>query len=364
MLRYHRLPPAGRVPHPLVRAIPLTAVALLVALCPARGAWSARLPTSARTAQPAPTFDLKGYVAELDRWSVVAARLRQYPQQAAGLKKDLPETWQVTVDGQRFSVSTEWLRDDLNSLGLNPSLAIPTSKRIERHIDTLRAEAVALDQESPSRSTIDPDGARRKLDEVLKRREFRGLRGPSWLDGLRQRLNMWLSDLISKLFSRLGGRPRASRGLMWVVAIALALGFMTWLLRSFLSRTTGTTLDPTGPPRGARGSADWARESLEASRRGDYRNAVRLAYWAGVYRLAELGFWHVDRTRTHREYLRLLPQAADGSARSSALTEVTYRFERIWYGRQPASAEDFQFLMTQWEMLGCEFPSTLATGNY
>ena len=150
---------------------------------------------------------------------------------------------------------------------------------------------------------------------------------------------------------------------MWVVAIALALGFMTWLLRSFLNRATGATLDLKGPLRGARGSGDWAREALEASRRGDYRNAVRLAYWAGVYRLAELGFWHVDRTRTHREYLRLLPEAPDANARHSALADVTYRFERIWYGWQPASAEDFQFVMTQWEMLGCAFPSTLATGN-
>ena len=315
----------------------------------------------ATVAKPASILDLRGYIAELDRWSEAAARLSRQPQEAATLEKELPESWQVNVDGQTFSVSTGWLRDDLRSIQSNRGLAPPISKQIEADIGLLRADAKALDEES--RSASGADAARRKLDGILRRHEFRGLQGPGWLDAARERLIIWLSDLLDSILARLGGHPRASRGLMWVVAVAVALGFMTFLFVSFIRRSPEAALDLDGPSRAVRGSADWAREALEASRRGDYRDAIRLAYWAGVYRLGEAGFWQVDRTRTHREYLRLLPPAPDDNARRTALSEVTYRFERVWYGRQPTSADDFRFVVTQLEMLGCAFPSTPATGN-
>ena len=118
-----------------------------------------------------------------------------------------------------------------------------------------------------------------------------------------------------------------------------------------------------GGIRVSRGWRDWARDALAASARGNHRDAIRLAYWAGVYRLEELGVCKVDRTRTHREYLRLLGAAPGAENRRVPLENLTWRFERVWYGREPASAEDFQFVIKQLEMLGCVFPSTLATGS-
>src|SRR5207244_11963010 len=67
-----------------------------------------------------------------------------------------------------------------------------------------------------------------------------------------------------------------------------------------------------------------SRRASEAVAAGDYREAVRLAYWAGVYRLEELGQWRVERTRTHREYLRMLPRE---SSRHAPLAAITERFE-------------------------------------
>ncbi|HLW79821.1 MAG TPA: DUF4129 domain-containing protein, partial [Terriglobia bacterium] len=91
--------------------------------------------------------------------------------------------------------------------------------------------------------------------------------------------------------------------------------------------------------------------------------AVRLAYWTGVYRLADLGLWQIDRTRTHREYLRLVPQSPGEETRRDALSAVTSRFEHVWYGRRSASADDFRFVVSQLEKLGCVFPSTRATAS-
>lgn len=208
-----------------------------------------------------------------------------------------------------------------------------------------------------------PQVARQKLEAILSRHEFRGMRGPSRLDALRDRLVMWLGELLHRIFGRLGSSRRASEGLMWALAIVLAALLMGGLLRAFLRRSLEPGLDLKGPRRPVHGSRDWAREALEASARGDYRDAIRLAYWAGVYRLAELGFWQVDRTRTHREYLSLLPEPERDNVRHSALVAVTSKFERVWYGRQAASADDFQFVITQLETLGCLLPSTPATAN-
>jgi hypothetical protein len=317
----------------------------------------------AGVSNPLPFFDLKGYVAELDRWSAAASRLKLHPEEATDLAKNLPATWPVTVDGQHYSVSTAWLGDSLASLHSKPWLADRYTREMKMRLETLRAQASALSEADAAKAGPDPVAARQRLDQVLGRYEFRGLRGPGWLDGVHERIGIWLGELERRVASRLGGHPRAFRGSMWAIAIIAAAGFMAWLMRSFLRRPIGAALELKGPIRVVRGSRDWAHEALEASRGGNYRDAIRLAYWAGVYRLAELGFWHVDRTRTHREYLRLLPEALDAGKRRSALAEVTTRFERVWYGKQAASRDDFQFVITQLEMLGCTFPSTLATGS-
>ncbi len=155
----------------------------------------------------------------------------------------------------------------------------------------MRADAQAFGREPAVR----PDAARNKLDGILKRHEFRGVRGPSWFELLRERVIGWLADLLGKLFGRLRGHPTLTNVFLWSFVIALSLAFLVWLVRSFLSRPVGPALDLKGPVFAARTWRDWAREALAAAERGNYRDAIRSAYWAGVYRLEELGLWQIDR---------------------------------------------------------------------
>lgn len=222
-----------------------------------------------------------------------------------------------------------------------------------------------------------PAVARAELNRILKRREFRGMAGPGWLESVREFVTQWIGDLLKWIFSGLAGHPRASRAVMWGLAIVLTLAFITWLFRALLRGPRQEALDLKGPARIARGWRDWAREALDASGRGDYRDAIRLAYWAGIYRLGELGLWQIDRTRTHREYLRLLddpqtfklgaspgvPAQPQADARREALSAVTARFEHTWYGRESASAGDFEFVVRQLERMGCPLPSMPATAS-
>ena len=103
----------------------------------------------------------------------------------------------------------------------------------------------------------------------------------------------------------------------------------------------------TGDTRAAP-ARDWAQEARSAAARGEFREAIRLIYGAAVLALGEAGAWQVDRSRTHREYVRLLP--ADSRRRPHLIT-LTDCFERVWYGRVPASDSDYESALAELESL-------------
>jgi hypothetical protein len=106
---------------------------------------------------------------------------------------------------------------------------------------------------------------------------------------------------------------------------------------------------------------EWVFAAREAAGRGDYRMAIHCAYWAGIARLQDLGALAPDRAKTPREYLRalaksklVLPETA--ATRLQALSMLTSRLERIWYGYHIATETDFRDSLTQLETLGCRLP--------
>jgi hypothetical protein len=102
-------------------------------------------------------------------------------------------------------------------------------------------------------------------------------------------------------------------------------------------------------------------DARRSAARGDYREAIRLAYWACIYRLEDLGIWKVDQTRTHREYLSLLNPA---QPEWGPLSVVTRQFEFAWYAGRPSSERDFEATLTELEALGCAVRSTPPTARW
>jgi hypothetical protein len=302
-------------------------------------------------------MDLSGYLAALDRWSAASRRLKGHPEEAAELQETVPKAWPVKIDGQLYVVPADWLSSTLESFEKDPTSAVEAARKIQSRLDALRAEVASLGQSS---STPDLETAHGKLEEILNRREFRNVQGPSWLSRMRRRLSAWILEGLGKLLGPLRVPPNFTRTLGWGLAIGLVLIFLVWLARQFFGRPFERAIDLSGAAPPTRGWRDWARRAVAAASRGQYRDAIRLAYWAGVYRLEESGVWKVKRARTPREYLRLLPA---GHPSLDSLSTLTSRFERIWYGGQVASADDFQFTISQLEELGCAFPSNPATGN-
>jgi Domain of unknown function (DUF4129) len=328
----------------------LIAILIFLISCPAVAAQSQASPSAAVP------LDLKGYMAELDRWSGEAAGLKEHPERAAELIKTLPDAWNVSAHGQRFAVPTTWLRQTLDSLDANHWLAADDCAEMQKRLAAMRADAEAFEQPR----AIGQGRARGKLDEILSRREFQEVRGPTWFDELRVRVQNWILDFLDKFFGGLGRHPALGSTLLWLTVGGSVFLFMLLLMRYFLKGTESASLDLESAGPASPTWKDWGRDALAAAGRGDYREAIHLAYWAGILRMEELGAWQADRARTHREYLRLL--AADDAHRTP-LAQMTSRFELVWYGGNPASARDFEAVIKQLEALGCNLRWRPATAN-
>ncbi len=311
----------------------------------------ARLP-----AQNDSTLDLSAYLAQLDGWSRAVKHLAGRPDEAERLRKELPRAWQVVHEGQRFEVSTRWLNSALEAIAKDPKSAPAIAKEALARLAAMRVEAEGLSNPP----AFDAAAARARLAGILDRREFRSVRGPTWLDRLREQAAVLFDKLLNAVFARVGRHDTALRFLGWTLAVAAVLLFLCWLARLLLYRPVQPAHVASELSDSTSGWSGLARAAMAAASRGDFRDALRLAYWAGIFRLEELGVWPADRARTHREYLRLLPAS---HPQRDTLRALTSRFERVWYGGAAASRDDFHAALSELERLGCPFPSNRATAG-
>lgn len=84
-------------------------------------------------------------------------------------------------------------------------------------------------------------------------------------------------------------------------------------------------------------SASQARSHAgESAQAGDFRSAIRYRCLAVLLALDEVGKLHFDRAATNREYLYRAP----GDMQNN-LQPLLARFDAIWYGNAPATAEEW-----------------------
>jgi hypothetical protein len=282
-------------------------------------------------------FDLLSYEAELDRYAAEIKHADAIPQ----LRKSLPHIWFVrTPDSRRMDVSTMWLAQRLEKLEKEPD-----SKAVIGEV-TMRLAAMresAMDMEATSQQPSAED-ARKRYDQIMRRSEFAGERGPGQWDRLGDRIGRWMTDQILRLMRALHLGGATGNVVAWtVVGLAfLALAYFVYRNlagRSQLQEPSVETLADLSDSR------QWARDALAAAERGDYREAVHCAYWTAIARA---------------ESLRLLdPHPSE----QKLLREFTRHFELIWYGYRPASVQDWSDARAHLEKMGCLPPSTLATAN-
>lgn len=320
------------------------------------------------------------YRAELRRTAVAIEDQRDHFNPPAGkpevLNAHLPSAWIVEVQGTRYDISTADLKfqiEDDKDRAANRKIALDGD--LDR-IHALEAESETLGASARQNSA----DARARLAEILKRREFGGAQEKkSWIRELWDRITNWILDFLLRLFRGVRKSKVVTNTILYSV---IAIGFvaLAWaLVRVYVGASRRESLRLEQPAAAVKTSSQWAREAAAAAARGDYRNAVRCGYWAGVYRLSEIGAVDLDESRTPREYLRILarrggvsrisepgdslPDPAVAATRATALGELTRRFESVWYADAPASPQDFDSTAANLEKLECRLPLTAPTAS-
>lgn len=287
------------------------------------------------------------YQQDLERIYGQLQRLPEHPDDAGSLRDSIPDEYQVGTSSFTFHIDNSDLKYNLDRYIDADEDRAEILPEIELKLEA-QIEGVKEFGRPPDTS------ARAKLDSILAGREYRNVsKTQSPLLRLKDFAVGWLIRLLRTFFRAAMAHPRVSRILLWTVIGVVTLGLIWWLY-SLLRRTTHDEYKfPSGEGELARSYKRWQQWVLEAraaAERGDWREAVHLAYWSAISYLESSGAWKPDRARTPREYLRILP---DASERREPLTELTRRFESTWYAQHPASPTDFEFSLSQLERIGC-----------
>jgi hypothetical protein len=205
-------------------------------------------------------------------------------------------------------------------------------------------EATALGE-----PTRDIAGERALLTEILSRPEFQRVHGPTWIDRLRQRTLEQLTILLRRLFG-VSTIPVVGNVLVYALVFGSLAALVLWVYPSVLrpSRVEMLAVESSRPA--LKEWRAWLSEAHTAAADGRWREAVHFCYWCAVSFLEDKGAWPPDRSRTPREYLRLLESADD---HRSALALLTRRLELVWYGANAADAHAFAEALASLEKIGC-----------
>jgi hypothetical protein len=273
--------------------------------------------------------------------------LKTDPDQAGKLVAAIPDAVSVTTSSGEVSVNYKLLKDDLAAFSrADEDKRPPLLAQLQNYVQALSAAAESYDQPG-----TDLSAAHGKLDAILARHEFNKVRGPSAKDALLARIYRWLSRILSKLAIRGGANFDVMRLIIYLLVATAAIFILIWTVRRLRrpqEELPQREIIPFSPS--ARSWRTWLAEARALAQQQDWRNAIHLAYWAGISYLEEHGAWKPNRARTPREYLRLIGTRA---AQYPVLAALTRKLEHVWYGYGDAAESDFNEALGQLEKLGC-----------
>jgi len=289
---------------------------------------------------------LDSYRSQLQAWSQQVGSLADHPEQAPQLRASLPQKSEVSDGAHSMEVSHSWLNQALAEfIAAKPERKPELLRQMQAHLAAQGREAEFFTQPAAY-----PAASRQKVSEILSRREFRSVHGPTLWDQLMQRIERWIVHWLDRIFRKVSYVPHGGEILVWCAIAVAAILVVIWLKRTVERQVIEWPREPVLFAPSQKHWRRWLAEARDAAQQGRWRDAVHLAYWAAISQLEQSGAWPPDRARTPREYLRLLPGASD---KRPVLDALTRRFEVIWYGQHEAAAGDFTEALAQLERLGC-----------
>ncbi|HKD81369.1 MAG TPA: DUF4129 domain-containing protein [Candidatus Angelobacter sp.] len=273
--------------------------------------------------------------------------LKADPDQAAQLVTEIPDTVSVSTGSGEVQVNYKILKADLAAFSrANEEKRASLLNQIQNYVQALTSEAEAFE-----RAGTDLSAAHNKLAAILARHEFSKVRGPNAKDALLARIFRWLSRHLGRF--RVGGKSTFDVMLFFIYLLVgtAAVFLLVWTigrLRRPQEELPQREIIPFSPS--ARSWRKWLAEARALAQQQDWRNAIHLAYWAGISYLEEHGAWKPNRARTPREYLRLI---GSRGAQYPVLAALTRKLEQVWYGYADAAESDFHETLGELEKLGC-----------
>jgi hypothetical protein len=286
------------------------------------------------------------YRQQLGELSDKIQSLAAHPEQAGAVEAGVPATVTVATSSGEVTVHNQHLKDDLAALAkASGEKQDALQSQIATYIQQLQDQAADFQQPG-----TDTQAVARKLDEILARKEFRRIQQPSLMEIIQAKVYRWLLRLLSRMHAPHSTFEWVQKGI-WGLIAAIILVLVIWTFRRLMrpeEPLATREIIPFSPS--ARSWSTWLKEARESASKQDWRNAIHLAYWAGISYLESSGAWKPSRSRTPREYLRLL---SSRNPRYPILSALTRRFEIVWYGQAAAREADFHETLAQLEKLGC-----------
>jgi hypothetical protein len=233
-----------------------------------------------------------------------------------------------------YAVRWGWLRDALTKAhdAKKPEDRAAAMKDAAAHLDEMAAETGS--------APADVAKARGAVNAILATEEFGEAKGPSWWDIQKQKFWNFVEKLIDGV-GHLGETvPWLLTALEWTFYLGAPALMLFLVLRAFSKQRLQVSLaDGAALASGwDRESEDWAKLAEASAAAGDWREAVHGLYWAAIVYLEARRAWRHNPARTPREYVRLLKP---GSVQQKALRGLTQVFERVWYGFEDVSGEEY-----------------------
>lgn len=295
----------------------------------------------------ADSVSVSDYRRQLREISQQIESLRNHPEQAAKVMAAIPDEVSVTSSSGAVTVKYKSLKDDLASFShVDADKRAAFLTKIEAYVQSLRVAADAYDKNAG-----DLPSAHEELNRILAAREFSKVTGPSVKDALLARIYRWLSRILSKILPKRGSKFDLMQLLIYLLVAAAVTLLIIWTVRRLRrprEELPQREIIPFAPS--ARSWRAWLAEARTLAAQQDWRNAIHLAYWAGISYLEEHGAWKPNRARTPREYLRLIGTRA---APYPVLAALTRKLELVWYGYGTARQSDFEETLDQLQQLGC-----------
>jgi len=272
--------------------------------------------------------------------------LESHPENAGTVVASIPDQVSVATGSGEIKVSYKALKDGLAAVAAADESKRPALLRQAQQY----ARAMNSAAEEYDKRAADAGAAHQKLEEILSRPEFKA-KGPSAKDALLARIYYWIARWLSKLIFKGKASFDLMRLIIYLVVGAAATLLLLWTIRRLRRPQEDLPqreIIPFAPS--ARSWRAWLADARVQAQQEDWRNAIHLAYWAGISYLEEHGAWKPNRARTPREYLRLIGKAA---SQYPVLAALTRKLETVWYGYGTAAEADFHEALGQLEKLGC-----------